>query len=360
MHSSITFQARSQSTNTASSDGILSSEVARAAEFKGVAEPPQDKANKLLFSLRGLIDSLSNVGFEDPPKESKKAAETAEDGAEEAEAPCEFWTYEHHGSRTGSTPTLHVCETLESADAAMEHLQDDEVLGLDLEWVSNSSSDMDPKRRVSLIQVAGRSHIVLIQVARFTGTHPAELMPAKLRTLLESATAKKTGVNIRNDCTRLRESFGVAPRAVYELSHLHRLVKHAPEGLTNNRNINKKLVALAAQVHEHLGLPLRKEQHVRAGDWTRPLTAEQKLYAASDAFAGLVLFDVLEAKRAALDPMPPLPDPLELAPPSMLRARRPERKQDSMAAKDAVADPAAAEAEGEEEGDDTVAGWNTD
>ncbi len=110
------------------------------------------------------------------------------------------------------------------------------------------------------------------------------------------------------DCTRLRNFLEIDAQGIFELSHLHSLLRYF-DG--EHKQINKRLVALARQVEEHLQLPLSKGE-VRSSDWSKELTMEQILYAASDSYAGLQLFDVMEGKRKALDPVPPRPAYAEL------------------------------------------------
>ena len=72
------------------------------------------------------------------------------------------------------------------------------------------------------------------------------------------------GVAIKADCTRLRKFLGIDSHGLFELSHLHKLVKFYSG---NVRKINKMLVALNQQVEEHLQLPLSKGD-VRMSDWS--------------------------------------------------------------------------------------------
>ena len=51
---------------------------------------------------------------------------------------------------------------------------------------------------------------------------------------------------------------------------------------------------------------------VRGSDWSRKLSHEQIVYAASDSYAGVQLFSILDMKRKALKPTPPLPYHAEL------------------------------------------------
>ncbi|KAK5001942.1 hypothetical protein LTR28_012039, partial [Elasticomyces elasticus] len=81
--------------------------------------------------------------------------------------------------------------------------------------------------------------------------------------------------------------------------------------------VNRVLVALDKQVEDTLVLPMSKGP-VRTSDWSTALRWEQIQYSASDAYAGLRLYDRLEEKRKELDPTPPRPSHFERALPILL------------------------------------------
>jgi hypothetical protein len=81
--------------------------------------------------------------------------------------------------------------------------------------------------------------------------------------------------------------------------------------------VNKGLFKLSEQVQDILFLPLHKG-NVRTSAWSRRLSMEQVEYAASDAYAGFRLFQELEKRRVAMDPMPPRPALWELDLPIIL------------------------------------------
>jgi len=107
---------------------------------------------------------------------------------------------------------------------------------------------------------------------------------------------------------------GLSVKGFFELSHLFRLGKYAEN---QPKLANKGLVALATQVKERLGLPLSKGP-VRCSDWTKPLSVEQITYGASDAYAGFMLFHVMNNARMRMRPTPPLPAFAELHQPIRL------------------------------------------
>jgi hypothetical protein len=199
--------------------------------------------------------------------------------------------------------SVHYCETMEIGERVAKYFLREKVLGFDIEWVpwSNSSSIKD---NVSLVQLACENRIALLHLARFKGSTAQELLPPTVRTIIESPDICKVGVAIKGDFSRVEKYLGVKAMGVFELSRLHNLVEHSE---TNPKQAgSKKLFSLAKQVNQHLQLPLSKGP-VRESDWSQRLTVEQIKYAATDAYAGLRIFDVLQAKRKMLIPVPPIP-----------------------------------------------------
>lgn len=194
------------------------------------------------------------------------------------------------------------------------------TLNVDIEWKPNVFSSSSIKDNASLIQLASESRIALFQLALFKGHTVDEILPGDLKAILENPDIVKVGVSILSDCTRLKKYLGIEARGLIELSHLHKLVKYSA---TEPRLVNKHLVSLARQVEEHLFLPLSKGA-VRESDWSKELNYEQVAYAASDAYAGVRLYDILESRRKQMRPKPPRPAFAELKLPIILPKRRRE------------------------------------
>ncbi|EAT88883.2 hypothetical protein SNOG_03678 [Parastagonospora nodorum SN15] len=142
--------------------------------------------------------------------------------------------------------------------------------------------------------------------------YPEELMPPTLKKILETPDILKVGVAVKGDFTRLERYLNIQPQGVFELSRLHNLVEG---NITSAQQVSNKLVGLAAQVLQHLQLPLYKGEQladdpadtasVRESDWSKPLDLQQIQYAAADAYAGFRLYDILEYKRKQMRPTPP-------------------------------------------------------
>ncbi|KAF7910696.1 uncharacterized protein EAF01_002206 [Botrytis porri] len=257
--------------------------------------------------------------FEDPAKNELPISESTYQMTEELfkkaknaepETPECYWSHTlYRGPEENGIPKkvkVHYCRSLQTTEQTLQqHFLGKKVLGFDIEWKAEARAYHGPKKNVSLIQLASEERIGLFHIALFPQVNASELVAPTLKKIMEDPQVTKVGVAISADCTRLRTHLNIDSVSIFELSHLHRLVKYT---LSQEYDlINKRLVSLAKQVEEHLHLPLFKGGDVRASDWSRGLSIQQISYAASDSYAGLQLYDVLETKRQALDPTPPRP-----------------------------------------------------
>lgn len=275
-----------------------------------------------------VVDAHATLSYRIPSDVMEQAIAKIDNGA--------FWSYDLYRGPDGEAPRLHYCRSKETAEGVAKLFQHDRLLGFDLEWVPDSLPHHGAKKNVALIQLANESRIALFHVSLFKGNSVEELMPPTLKAILQSSGVSKAGVAILADCTRLRKFLGVQVQGIVELSHLFRLVKYSS---TNLKLVNRRLVSLAVQVEEHLQLPLYKGE-VRGSDWSLELSREQQIYAASDAYAAVHLYDVMEQKRKQIIPMPPQPAHAELKLPisSGNDASAVESKQAECREEDAVAD----------------------
>ncbi|OJJ42947.1 hypothetical protein ASPZODRAFT_146515 [Penicilliopsis zonata CBS 506.65] len=228
----------------------------------------------------------------------------------------EFWSHTACKGPDGKELIVHYCKSLRTAEAVAQLFLTDKLVGFDMEWKAQASSTDSIQANISLIQIANEQRIALFHLALFRpARHAQDLLPPSLRLLLEDPQVTKTGVAIKADCTRLRKFLGVHPRAIFELSHLFKLLKY---GRDQPALVNRRAVNLSDQVEEHFGLPLDKDGAVRCGDWMRSLDYRQVQYAASDPYACLALYNVMDAKRKAMCPVPPLPAHADLGLPIRL------------------------------------------
>ena len=222
-----------------------------------------------------------------------------------------YWQYSLYqgpGGK-GDRVKVHYCRSLATTERIAQLFLNQAVVGFDIEWKPQAAASDGTKKNVSLIQFATEERIALFHIARYAGDDSINVLVAPtLKRIMENPSISKVGVAVKADCTRLRKFMGIKAQGLFELSHLYNLVKFSGG---NVKKINKRLVALAQQVEEHLQLPMYKGD-VRSSDWSEELNYQQIQYAASDSYAGLRLYDVMEGKRKALDPMPPRPAHAEL------------------------------------------------
>ncbi|POS79429.1 3'-5' exonuclease [Diaporthe helianthi] len=254
------------------------------------------------------------------PEEIFSAAVNAAEGTSES-----FWSYamyrgpndEEDGMENMKKVSVHYCKSAHVAErVCRDYFLGEKVIGFDLEWSMDGYKTTSARKNVSLVQLASQSRVALIHVAAFPIKD--ELVPPTLKSIMEDPEITKTGVWIKGDCTRLQKYLGIESRGIFELSHLFRQVKYTKNG--RHDLINKRLVRLADQVQETMHLPLFKGPDVRTSDWSKPLNMDQIVYSASDAYAAVQLYAMLNHQREELDPMPPMPfhaeknKPIPLAP----------------------------------------------
>ncbi|KAJ6043432.1 hypothetical protein N7460_004787 [Penicillium canescens] len=227
-----------------------------------------------------------------------------------------FWSHSSQQSPGGEKLIVHYCRTLHNTEEIAQHFLDSKVLGFDMEWKSSASAWDSIQNNVSVIQIANEERIAIFQIASFKPSRSLkDLVSPTLKRIIESPDITKVGVSIKADCTRLRKYLAIDAKATFELSHLFKLVKYGQE---NPKLVNKRGVNLSEQMEEHFGLPLEKNEDVRCGDWARALSYRQVQYAATDPYACIRLFNAMEAKRLAMDPVPPRPAFAELNRPIIL------------------------------------------
>lgn len=201
-----------------------------------------------------------------------RTAKQAEEGTRES-----FWTYNlYRGPGDNGAPDakvkVHYCKSSHTTERVIkQYFMGEKVLGFDLEWAADALKFQGPRRNVSLVQLASPSRIGLFHLAAYPRND--SLVAPSLKKVLEDPEITKVGVWIKGDCTRLAQHLGIQARGVFELSHLYKLVKYSKSG--EHSLINKRIVSLATQVQECLGLPMFKGQDVRSSDWTQTLRMDQ-------------------------------------------------------------------------------------
>ena len=260
-------------------------------------EPEDPEQNELPISTTNFKIS----------EEIFRAAKEADAGSSDS-----FWSHTLYRGPDGPEHKVkvHYCKSKLTTERVLnQYFMDEKILGFDIEWKTEATKNSGSKKNVSLVQLASEKRIALFHISLFAGDKLEDLVAPSLKKIMEDPSITKTGVAIKADCTRLRKYLDIHARGLLELSHLYKLVKYSAS--KDYKLINKMLVSLAQQVKELLHLPLFKGE-VRGSDWSQPLVMEQIVYAASDSYAGIHLFDALEQKRKRLVPMPPMPYHAEL------------------------------------------------
>ncbi|KAF2657141.1 hypothetical protein K491DRAFT_691344 [Lophiostoma macrostomum CBS 122681] len=215
-----------------------------------------------------------------------------------------WWSHRLYRGPENREVKIMYSKTKEESEKIAKKFLEEPVLGFDMEWPWDSHSRHTLQEKVSLIQLACEDKIALFHIGAIKGKTTDDLIAPSLRKIIEDQKIAKCGVGVLNaDFSRLAQHFKIKPRGAFEISHLHRLVSFGawkPELMTT------KLVALAQIVEKQLGFPLSKGQ-VRTSDWSKPLNWKQIQYAATDAYAGFMAFQCMNAKRVAMRPCPPLP-----------------------------------------------------
>ncbi|KAJ6653500.1 hypothetical protein lerEdw1_009172 [Lerista edwardsae] len=155
-------------------------------------------------------------------------------------------------------------------------LSDGAVLGFDIEWPPSYTKGKE--RKVALVQLCeSEKKCYLFHVSSMSS------FPAGLKRLLEDKSVKKAGVGIEGDKWKLMRDFEIQLENLVELADL-----------ANEKLKCKEIWSLNDLVKHLFHKQLLKDKMVRCGNWEQfPLTEEQKLYAATDAYAGFLIYQNL-------------------------------------------------------------------
>ncbi|KAH6882423.1 hypothetical protein BKA58DRAFT_425973 [Alternaria rosae] len=219
-------------------------------------------------------------------------------------APKQWWSHRLYRGPEGKEVEVLYSKNKAQSEVYAKQFLEEPVIGFDMEWPWNDWKRDDLQNKIGLIQLASEDKIALFHIGLHPGKTSEDIIAPTLKRILEDPKIGKVGVNVlKADFSRLSRFFGLRPKGAVESSHLYRLVKFGP---AKPELVSVKLVSLAHQVEEQLGLPLYKGD-VRTSNWSKPLSKDQINYAAGDAYAGFMLYKCMNAKRLAMRPTPPLP-----------------------------------------------------
>uniref|UniRef100_A0A674ISJ3 Bifunctional 3'-5' exonuclease/ATP-dependent helicase WRN n=1 Tax=Terrapene triunguis TaxID=2587831 RepID=A0A674ISJ3_9SAUR len=157
------------------------------------------------------------------------------------------------------------------------NLSGGDVIGFDIEWPPSYTKGKVGK--VALIQICvSEKKCYLFHISSMSG------FPKGLKRLLEDEAVKKVGVGIEGDQWKLMNDFEIKLKSFVELADV-----------ANEKLKCKEIWSLNGLVKHLFSKQLLKDKSVRCSNWEAfPLSEEQKLYAATDAYAGLLIYQKLE------------------------------------------------------------------
>ncbi|KAG0580196.1 hypothetical protein KC19_4G155400 [Ceratodon purpureus] len=152
------------------------------------------------------------------------------------------------------------------------------AVGFDLEWKTSFQRGGAPGK-VAVIQLCLESSRCDVMQIVDTG------IPPSLATILEDSSIVKTGIGSRGDASKLQNDYGIQTRGVVDLAEMA------------NQKLGRRWQSwsLSSLAEELTCKKIEKVSGIRCGDWEAcPLSSPQLQYAATDAFASLYLYQILE------------------------------------------------------------------
>ncbi|XP_064567475.1 bifunctional 3'-5' exonuclease/ATP-dependent helicase WRN isoform X1 [Zonotrichia leucophrys gambelii] len=158
-----------------------------------------------------------------------------------------------------------------------QSLSEGAAVGFDIEWPPSYTKGKMARTAVIQMCVA-EDRCYLFHVSSMAG------FPKGLKRLLEDETIKKVGVGIEGDQWKLMSDFEIKLKSFVELADI-----------ANDKLKCKETWSLNGLVKHLFGRQLLKDPSVRCSNWEQfPLKEEQKLYAATDAYAGYIVYEKLK------------------------------------------------------------------
>ncbi|KFV14595.1 putative exonuclease mut-7, partial [Pterocles gutturalis] len=197
---------------------------------------------------------------------------------------------------------IHFLQTWEEALQCWERvLRPGQVVGIDMEW--RPSFGMVGKPRVALLQIALKDEVFLLDLPRLLKEDEAERekekLPRFIQRLYADAAITKLGYGMSGDlsslaatCSALKDMDKQAQGVVDLLTVDKQVDVLSSEQSYKERGFRQPEKGLSLLVQHVLGKPLDKTEQL--SNWEkRPLREEQILYAASDAYCLLEIYEKL-------------------------------------------------------------------
>ncbi|XP_009874077.1 PREDICTED: exonuclease mut-7 homolog, partial [Apaloderma vittatum] len=246
---------------------------------------------------------------------------------------------------------IHFLQTWEETLQCREKvLQPGQVVGIDMEW--RPSFGTVGKPRVSLLQIALKDEVFLLDLPRLLEQakteEEKERLPRFIHMLYSDPAITKLGYGMSGDlsslaatCSALKDTNKQARGVVDLLTVDKQLQKSAidwrkggwevdvlsPEQSCEERGFRQPEKGLSLLVQHVLGKPLDKTEQL--SNWEkRPLREEQILYAASDAYCLLEVYEKLSKDPASFGLSSDLTESLVGKPSTKPRAKKQLNKQE--------------------------------
>lgn len=157
-------------------------------------------------------------------------------------------------------------------------------VGFDMEWKVSRSGIL---HKTALIQMCfSENTCYLFHVSAM------HLFPKPLKALMCDSRILLVGLNIECDLWKLEKDFDIRVKPVIDRGSVIDI-----GNLANKKLKSTERWSLDGLCRNVLGQQLKKDVELRCGQWdVFPLSDEQKMYAATDAFMGLLLYKCLSGK----------------------------------------------------------------
>ncbi|KAI3629663.1 hypothetical protein MIR68_011098 [Amoeboaphelidium protococcarum] len=175
------------------------------------------------------------------------------------------------------TGEVVLCNNVQILSKMLEAVSRSPYVGFAAEWTKSNTLSVSPPK-VQVVQICNLSVCLVIQLCHFSG------FPSALVAFLNDSNITKVGNNIKGDCTRLLNQFGVS------VSNIHDLRDAFQSEQPRDKALPRVKMDLGSIVRSHLKVELLQgESHLNWG--VSKLSASQVQYAVEDAFASFLLYD---------------------------------------------------------------------
>ncbi|XP_009987267.1 PREDICTED: exonuclease mut-7 homolog, partial [Tauraco erythrolophus] len=286
----------------------------------------------------GVADELQKLQIQERVEEAVKADDYEESKKDYYQLPI-------------PRANIHFLQTWEETLQCWEKvLQPGQVVGIDMEW--RPSFGMVGKPRVSLLQIALQDEVFLLDLPRLLEQAETEAekekLPHFIQMLYSDAAITKLGYGMSGDLSSLAATWSALKdmdkqaRGVIDLLKVDKKLQKSsidwkkggrkvdvlsPEQSYEDRGFRQPEKGLSLLVQHVLGKPLDKTEQL--SNWEkRPLREEQILYAASDAYCLLEIYEKLRKDPASFGLSSDLTESLVGKPSVKPRAKKQLNKQE--------------------------------